>query len=57
VASGKAAEFARLDLVEAFSYVEEGSRRGLVLSEEAKSGRIEDVKVFFFFIALEPGVQ
>ena len=54
VASGKAAEFARLDLVEAYFYEEEGGRRygGLMSrrramkpSGETKSGRVEEVKV------------
>ena len=45
VASGKAAEFAPADLVEAHFYVEEGNRRSLVLSGEIKAGRVQDVKV------------
>ena len=45
VASGKAAEFAPLDLVQAHFYVDEGSRRGSEVSSETKAGRVEDVKV------------
>ena len=54
MASGKAAEFAHADLVEAHFYEEEDGRRhgGLItrrralkLSGETKSGRVEEVKV------------
>ena len=45
VATGKAAEFASGDLLEAHFFVEEGSRRRLVLSGETKAGRVDDVKV------------
>ena len=45
VASGKAAEFASKDLVEARFYVEAGTRRSSVLSSEVKAGRVEEVKV------------
>ena len=45
VASGKAAEFAPLDLVQAHFYVEDGGRRGSEVSSETKAGKVEDVKV------------
>jgi hypothetical protein len=45
VASGKAAEFAPLDLVQARVYEEDGSRRALVQSGDDKPGRVEEVKV------------
>ena len=45
VATGEAAEFASGDLVEAHFYVEEGSRRRLVMSGETKAGRVQDVTV------------
>ncbi|KAJ1483234.1 hypothetical protein T484DRAFT_1801045 [Baffinella frigidus] len=45
VVSGKAPEFAPLDLVVARFYEEDGAnRRDLVLSGDAKAGRVQDVK-------------
>ena len=45
MATGKAAEFATSDLVEAHFFVEDGRRRSLVVSGETKAGRLKDVKV------------
>ena len=45
VATGNAPEFAPLDLVEGHYYVAEGVRRRVVVSGEAKAGRVQRVEV------------